>query len=70
MNADWTIDEVLEKCPNVERNAVIDAILAEASVSADLRRFLTAFAFAERRKQKITEELQSEAKLAAGSLGE
>ncbi len=52
MSSEWTIDEVLERCPQIDRNAVIDVLLSEASSSADLRRFLIAFAYAERRKQQ------------------
>ena len=61
MSADWMIDDVLEKCPNIERGVVIDAILAEAASSADLRRFLISFAYAERRKQRISQELAAAA---------
>ncbi len=56
MNNDWTIDEVLAQCPNIDHGTAIDAIIAEASISGDLRRFLIALAYGERRKQQLRQE--------------
>ena len=50
VGADWAIDEIFAACPNIERNAIINALVAEAGENQEVRRFLLTLVYMERRR--------------------